>query len=652
MTTNLLASLLLGIALKGACILAVAALVTRMLALASAALRHLVWVAALGGILLLPALAAVVPPLRVPTLASTEGPSAATMPRARSLPASEVVTAPLGPTPRVWTSTMTVRGATEPTMPAPVLAPARVYRGPQPTPNAAPLPWLAILVGLWALGAIAMLARLSLARVRVSGWRRTASLVTDPTWLSLSREIARRLGVSREVVLLESDRGCAPMTWGVIYPVVLLPAGASVWPSDRRAVVLAHEIAHIRRHDALTQLGAQAVLSLLWFHPLVWLAVRRMRVERERACDDLVLAMGARASDYARDLLAIAQTLDGRELAVAALAMARRSDLEGRLLAILEPRTSRGDVSRARLAAVTVGVLALAAPLAAMRSAPAARPRASVARDHSGAQDSLAGRSVRPIGSGSLRSAGTPPDTSMRNPGDPLVGGPNAADSVFDSTSPPAPASAAPDTTPPPDLETLVMVARGVTHMTSDHEKGELLRTIADHYLRSDALRTAYLDAVASMTSDYEKGRALTPLLLKDTLPPGALIQAMHAIGQMTSDAERAKLLTQIAVSPRISDAGVRTEVLAGVKGMTSDYERAKVLRVLSEGQFITPADLIDVIAATEFLTSSSEKSTLLLQIATRQGLSDPAVRKAFVHAAETVTSDYDYRRLMAGIVK
>ena len=81
-----------------------------------------------------------------------------------------------------------------------------------------------------------------------------------------------------------------PLAWGILRPVIVLPAAAPSWPAARLRAVLLHESMHHRRRDLLTQAIAQAACCLYWCHPLAWLALARQRVERERACDDAVLA--------------------------------------------------------------------------------------------------------------------------------------------------------------------------------------------------------------------------------------------------------------------------------------------------------------------------------------------------------------------------
>jgi beta-lactamase regulating signal transducer with metallopeptidase domain len=225
---------------------------------------------------------------------------------------------------------------------------------------------------LWLAGVLAVLARLLLGTARVRSLARAAERIADPSTLALAQRTANRLGIARPITLLRGDRLSIPVTWGVVYPTVLLPAESNDWPEERRRVVLVHEMAHVKRFDALTQLVAQLAIAIFWFDPLVWLAARRMRAEREHACDDYVLRDGARPSLYANELLEMVRRIAGRAgeagaPAFAALAMARRSEFEGRMLAILDPVADRRMLNRAASAACAVFALVLLVPLAALR---------------------------------------------------------------------------------------------------------------------------------------------------------------------------------------------------------------------------------------------------------------------------------------------
>src|SRR5262249_36577705 len=138
----------------------------------------------------------------------------------------------------------------------------------------------------------------------------------------------------------ESAENLMPMTWGWLRPVVLLPVEAGQWTPQRKEIVLRHELAHVKRWDCLSQFIAQTACAVYWFNPLVWVAERRMCVERERACDDLVLEGGWKASDYASHLLEIAQSFR-RVPRVAAIAMARSAQLKTRIVAIVDQSRAR-----------------------------------------------------------------------------------------------------------------------------------------------------------------------------------------------------------------------------------------------------------------------------------------------------------------------
>jgi TonB family protein len=222
----------------------------------------------------------------------------------------------------------------------PVVAPAVLLRAPvQSTfsitvrPDSFVWPWLTAthtIVAAWTVGFLLLFSRLLLGIVHTSRNRRSSA----PS------------GISAEVDVRLSDRIAVPETFGFLRPVILLPVEASDWSADRLNVVIAHELVHVKRSDWLTQLLAQFSTCVYWFHPLAWLALSRIRKERELACDDGVLQQGYRNSEYAQHLVDIARGVRSQTEALApSIPMATRSHLEDRVRAILNPALKRGTVT-------------------------------------------------------------------------------------------------------------------------------------------------------------------------------------------------------------------------------------------------------------------------------------------------------------------
>ncbi|HEX7240666.1 MAG TPA: M56 family metallopeptidase [Longimicrobiaceae bacterium] len=323
------------LALKGTVLLLGAVLLAALLRGAAAAARHLVWTLAVVGLLALPVLSPLLPGVDVPL------PRAWPVAAPALLPPAEASAAPALPAPD---------GA--------AAIPAAPARG-------SGWGWVP---AAWAAGALALLARLALGVGRLWHLSRRAEAVRDLRWSTLAAEVSEDLGLRRPVRLLRGPRASMPITWGTLRPVVLLPAEADAWPEARRRVVLLHELAHVARGDCLTQLLAQLACALYWFHPLAWHAARRLRTERELACDDRVLGLGTPAPEYAGHLLDVARAFRaGRHADVAAIAMARPSQLEGRLLAVLDGVRDRRPPSRGARLAAGAAALALVLPLAALR---------------------------------------------------------------------------------------------------------------------------------------------------------------------------------------------------------------------------------------------------------------------------------------------
>src|SRR5690606_34177737 len=331
------AALLFLSAVKAAFVIALAAVLGRLLRRQAAATRHLVWVVAFGAALAMPALLMVVPGWEVPVLPA----------EAAALWAAEAEPIPAG----------AVMGVALPEAVTPTL----------------PLSLLLLLV--WVAGAVLVLARWLAGVAGAAVITARARPLEEPAWQAATAQAAARLGLERPVALRVSASLRSPMTWGGRRPVVLLPTSAAAWTEERRMVVLMHELAHVHRRDILTQWVAQAALVLYWFNPLAWRGYRYLLAEREHACDDLVLATGLRPSTYAEHLLQLARTL-GREprAAFALLPMAQPSQVESRLRAILNDQERRDRLSRGLLLIVGALVLALLLPVAALD--PVARPEA------------------------------------------------------------------------------------------------------------------------------------------------------------------------------------------------------------------------------------------------------------------------------------
>ena len=177
-----------------------------------------------------------------------------------------------------------------------------------------------------------------------------------------------QLALGRDVRLLVSSRISVPVIWGVFRPVLLLPAEVTKWPIERLRVVLLHELAHLKRFDGISLIATRIAVAIFWYHPLAWSLERAGRGECERACDDLVLASGTRPSDYADHLLAIARSMPTFDpFRSVTLAMSRKSQLEGRLLSILQADVARRVFSGRGVAIACAVAIAIIAPISALR---------------------------------------------------------------------------------------------------------------------------------------------------------------------------------------------------------------------------------------------------------------------------------------------
>ena len=147
-----------------------------------------------------------------------------------------------------------------------------------------------------------------------------------------------------------------------------------MWSAQQLQSALLHDLAHVKRLDCASQNLCALDLRLYWFNPLAWLAASRLRIERERACDDLALTHGAAPAGYAEHLLAIARLLrDGLPLRINAIAMARSSGLRQRVIDILDGRKNRRALSKHLVLASAMIAIVVFVPMSVFHLAHARR---------------------------------------------------------------------------------------------------------------------------------------------------------------------------------------------------------------------------------------------------------------------------------------
>ncbi len=310
---------------------------------ASAGARHLVWLVTLAALLLAPALTAWAPiPFKIlPATARSATPLAA------SVPTTSVVH-------RAGKIDKTVIAA--PIDPNTEAAPSSSIGGD--ISSSPVLSGLTIVFLVWAVVLLAIAASLGYATLMVKRIVNRSRPLDSEDWLAPLWEVSDRLALDEPPRLLRSEDAKMPFACGVFNPTIVLPAECDSWSLDRRRAVLLHELAHVRRHDLIGHTLGRLACAVYWFHPLVWTAAKQLRSESERACDDLALACGARATDYAEHLLDIVTSVRRDATPSIALAMARRKEFEGRMLAILDPELRHSSPSR-RQSVALIGSLAL-----------------------------------------------------------------------------------------------------------------------------------------------------------------------------------------------------------------------------------------------------------------------------------------------------
>jgi uncharacterized protein (TIGR03435 family) len=335
---------------QGAGIALLAATALRLLRSTRPQLRYLAACLALAAMLAAPVVTAVVM-TRAPRIPLTDSVHAVRSPNGAII--GVAITPP-------WAAA--AGGGNAPAAPAELRLPAAIDTGTV----------FSVLVTLWLTGVALLLARLAAGCWRIRKLQTAARLQGASRWQSVAEKIALRLGLTHRFTVVDSVRVATPTVIGWLRPVILLPVAAMAGLSPRQVeAILAHELAHIRRHDFLINFLQTVAETMLFYHPAVWWLSRRIRTEREHCCDDVAVSVSGDAAEYAAALAELASwSISSPALAMAAT----RGPLVDRVRRLLRlPDTDRKPSRTAVAVAILLtSVVAIGALGAIVRAQPIA----------------------------------------------------------------------------------------------------------------------------------------------------------------------------------------------------------------------------------------------------------------------------------------
>ena len=555
---------------------------------------------------------------------------------------------------------------------------------------------LSLVVVAWTLGVFAMSIRL------FGGWLLTRRLATSaatavsPAIDALARTVAARLRIRRAVAIVESQAVSVPTLIGWMKPVVLLPAAALAGLSpDQLRAILAHELAHIRRHDYLVNLLQSVVETLLFYHPATWWVSARIRAEREHCCDDLAVEVCGDRLVYASALAELTSMAGSRGFALAATdgsLLDRVRRILGGPRSIHEPApawpllalvvmiagtgsfNARTNATAATLVTTTTANAFTALPEAVVparvREVEAVAPN-TPDRDRAGAPRAPeAPKAPQDVGS---RQSG---NMTWSNDGEKLSVRWTGAFRLSDDEK---------------DIEWVedgatVTITDGVA-VTSRIELRGTRNGIERQYFRNGSRRdyepegramlAAAIDKLIRHSGAFAKERVAKFLkrggpdavlaeidrlddssyvrrvyyteLLKQAPPSDALLGRVlqRVPAELKSDYDKATLLTQAAELPAINDAH-RVAIAKAVQSINSDYDQRRTLVAILNTRPLAPAVAAAVLAASESINSSHDRSQVLLAVVEQGGLTS-ATTPAFMTQVRKMSS-YDQRRVLTSV--
>jgi beta-lactamase regulating signal transducer with metallopeptidase domain len=453
------------------------------------------------------------------------------------------------------------------------------------------------LVEAWFAGVVLLSLRSAGGILLVERLRRKESTPVSEELLQMCLSLQRRMGLTRILRYCESIRLDAPAVAGWFRPVVLLPMAAVTGLSEEQLeAVIAHELAHIRRHDAFVQLFQVGVETLLFYHPAVWWIGKRIRTERENCCDDVAVALCGSPVTYAKALTRMAESKAAPQLVMAI----NRSPLIDRISRLLG--ANRG-VQSFRSANLFAGVLCLVTALLAgsaflgnvhrvQAQTPVAAPAAQPASEPAAAPAPAARKSRVPDTAFTIRPSTEVSDESPTPAPAPAPKAPEADD----PSQVPAPAPQASPSSPRQSYIDSLKDA-GLTNLSVDQLIGLKVQGVTGEYVKEMKDLGLKVDVdnligmkVQGISPEYVKGMrdatgqsldtdALIGMKVQGVTPD--YVRQMHELGLKTDSDDIIGMKVQ-GVTPdyirQMRELGLKSDAddIIGMKvqGITPDYVR------------------------------------------------------------------------------
>ncbi len=531
----------------------------------------------------------------------------------------------------------------------------------------------------WLTGVVLLLARMAGGWWHVRRLHRIALASPSSRWQTACRRLAYRLGLPAAAHVVESALVDVPTVVGWLRPAILLPiaALASLSPAQVEAI-LAHELAHIRRHDYAVNVLQTIAETLLFYHPAVWWLSNRIRAEREHCCDDIAVALCGDAVGYAQ---ALAELESWRTTPATIALAATGGSLLGRVRRILqvpitdEPRSPSWAVTLALTMIFTAGA-------GGVQYLPWTRTqgdaRAEPFRIQSPRAATVAPAQLTPITPAApVASVFAPDDQRPPVPPAPPAppapldaplppAAPRAPSAPSAPLAPPSPASPpAPSAPPAPPAPPAPGASRGDWHL-SWSDNGHKL----DVRLRGTITFTDDLTDVQSLSDGgsltLRGWSALVPHTVEITAANGSLTRTYYVAGlKKPWDAEaRQFLATELPVLVRQSGLGAEARVksILGSKGVSGVFEEIDLLRgdyarrlyfvALVDAAHLDSAGVQPLLQrAGQLITSDYDRRQVLEHVAANVAL-DRKGAAAYVQAMATMRSDYDQREALTALTR